>query len=105
MSKHDVCAVGTAKRKLWEAHSKRTAVVRGNDNWGAVRSHICDYVVTFYQHASAPISEHRYDTTTTAESECSKVGVSRLCVYCIVYGVYTCKIRFSCSYSTHEFIG
>lgn len=77
MSKHDVCAAGTVKRKLWEAHSKRTAVVREDNDRGAVRSHVCDFVVTLYRHASAPKGENYYDMKT--ESKSSKVGVSRLC--------------------------
>lgn len=75
VSKHEVNEAETAKRKLWDAHAKRTALVSAADGR---RSHVCDFVVTLHRYAAAANKDAVNNDAESTSSKVRGVGVHRL---------------------------
>lgn len=67
--KIEVDSAVNAKRRLWEAHGRRTVFLEKDGD--AVPSHACDFVVTFYWIASHSTREDLSQRPN--KSKCAKV--------------------------------
>jgi len=73
VSRYEVDSAVNAKRRLWEAHGRRTVVLESDGD--AVPSHACDFVVTFYWVASHSTGKDLSQRPT--KSKCAKVGSTK----------------------------